>query len=288
MDTFVDKLASLTPAVRRIICDKATEYPRLGTYVSTIRGSYLCRRCGLGLFRGCDQFEAGCGWPSFDDSLLSNVRQQTDEDGSRTEIVCARCDGHLGHLFINEGYTFKNSRFCVNALSMDFVENPEVCDTEEIIVAGGCFWGVEYYLSQLPGVVKTEVGYIGGTVSDPTYEQVCRGDTGHFEAVRVVFDLSQTDCRSVLRRFFEIHDPTQRMGQGADIGFQYQSAVFYYDDRQHALLNELIAQLKTRGYRVKTKENRMHVFWSAEDGHQQYFLKQEKPIQCHQPVLRFD
>lgn len=284
----LDKLQSLTPMMRSILCDKATEYPRHGTYADKTSGSYLCRRCGLVLFHGCDQFEAGCGWPSFDESVLKHVKQLPDDDGIRTEIVCERCDGHLGHVFYDEGYSFKNCRYCVNASAMDFVASEDVSDTEEVIVAGGCFWGVEYYLSQIAGVVKTEVGYIGGTLQDPSYDAVCHGDTGHYEAVRVVFDVNKTDCRTVLKRFFEIHDPTQYMGQGSDLGLQYQSAVFYYNDDQLKTIHALIDLLKARGYRPTTHVKKMQIFWRAEEFHQHYFAKQEKPTHCHQPIARFD
>lgn len=151
MDHYLDKTASLTPQSRRIICHKATEYPHTGQYVKPIKqGTYLCRRCGLALFRGSSQFHSGCGWPSFDDNIIQAVKQVPDADGQRTEILCERCDAHLGHVFTGEHFTHKNLRHCVNSASIDFVESDAVLDTEEAVVAGGCFWGWIIFSSYFP------------------------------------------------------------------------------------------------------------------------------------------
>ncbi|TAL60546.1 MAG: bifunctional methionine sulfoxide reductase B/A protein [Legionella sp.] len=288
MDNYLDKTASLTPLAKRIICDKATEYPHTGQYNEVVtRGTYLCRRCGLALFRGSSQFSSGCGWPSFDDDIDSTVKRELDADGQREEILCVRCDAHLGHVFLGEQLTNNNLRHCVNSASIDFVADNLVTDTEEAIVAGGCFWGVEHYLQQLPGVLKVESGYTGGYVTDPTYDQVCQGNTGHYEAVRVVYDAEKTDYYKVLKRFFEIHDPTQANGQGPDLGTQYQSAVFYYNQEQLDEAEYLLNILNHRGYKVATKLLEVQTFWPAEEYHQDYYQKHAKLPYCHQPVDRF-
>lgn len=288
MDDYLDKTASLMPAIKRIINDKATEYPHTGQYNDVqVQGTYLCRRCGLALFRAASQFHSGCGWPSFDDDIVQAVKQLPDADGRRTEIVCERCDAHLGHVFQGEYLTRKNTRHCVNSASLDFVADSNVMDTEEAIVAGGCFWGVEHFLRIIPGVLKVESGYIGGHVVDPSYEQVCSGTSGHYEAVRVVYDKAKTDYETVVKRFFEIHDPTQRSGQGPDLGQQYQSAIFCYDAEQIKIARSLIAQLEQRGYRVATRLFEMSVFWPAEDYHQSYYAKHQKAPYCHRPEPRF-
>jgi peptide methionine sulfoxide reductase msrA/msrB len=288
MATFLDKTASLTPSAKRIICDKATEAPHSSHACDNIiEGSYLCRRCGLALFRAHNQFHAGCGWPSFDEDIADAVKQLPDPDGQRTEILCSRCNAHLGHVFTGEQFTAKNYRYCVNAASIDFVPDDLVIDTEEAILAGGCFWGVDYYLKQIPGVLNVEVGYCGGTMAYPTYHDVCSGHTGHYEAVRVVFDNSKTDYHTILKRFFEIHDPTQRSGQGPDLGQQYQSAVFYYNQEQAEQTNLLIQELRENGYDVATRVFAVHPFWPAENDHQDYYNKHNKLPYCHQPVLRF-
>lgn len=288
MKDYLDKLASLTPMTKRIICDKATEYPHQGEYNSVVsHGTYLCRRCGLALFRAANQFNAGCGWPSFDEDIIQAVQQIPDSDGKRTEIICGRCEAHLGHVFIGEYLTQKNCRHCVNSASIDFVDDNKVLDTEEAIVAGGCFWGVDHFLRLLPGVLKVEVGYTGGIVLSPTYEQVCQGNTGHYEAVRVVYDRAKTDYHQLVKRFFEIHDPTQRVGQGPDLGPQYKSAIFYYDEFQHHEAINLIRALQARGYSVATNLVEAQVFWPAEQYHQNYYAKHNKLPYCHSPVSRF-
>ncbi len=289
MKEYLDKTASLTPDVKRIICDKATEYPHTGRYntVNT-QGTYLCRRCGLALFRGTSQFSSGCGWPSFDDNVIHAVKQIPDSDGQRTEILCVRCDAHLGHVFTGEFLTARNLRHCVNSTSLDFVNDLQVLDSEEAIVAGGCFWGVEHFLRLIPGVLKAESGYTGGHTLNPDYNAICQGTTGHYEAVRVLFDSSKTDYYQVIKRFFEIHDPTQKNGQGPDLGQQYQSAVFYYNTEQHQIAKSLIQNLQRRGYVVATKLLSVSPFWPAEDYHQDYYLKHQKIPYCHRPMKRFD
>ena len=288
MGEYLDKTASLTPAARHIICDKSTESPHTGVYNEVASmGSYLCRRCGLALFRAHSQFSAGCGWPSFDKDIAHAVKQVPDNDGRRMEILCSRCDGHLGHVFIGEHYTAKNSRYCVNSAAIDFVNSGTVMDSEEAILAGGCFWGVDYHLNHIPGVLKIEVGYSGGAIANPTYDQVWGGNTGHYEVVRVLFDVAKTNYETVLKRFFEIHDPTQRTGQGPDLGQQYQSAVFYHNKTQYEILESLIQALKTNGYDVATRLLAVQPFWPAEDYHQHYYARQGKLPYCHQPVTRF-
>ena len=288
MAIFLDKIASLTPAARHIICDKATEPPHSGSYNHVVTmGSYLCRRCGLALFRAHSQFSASCGWPSFDEDILQAVKQIADIDGSRVEILCSRCAGHLGHVFYGEHFTAKNCRYCVNAAAIDFVNDNTVVDTQEALVAGGCFWGVDHYLRRIPGVLNVEVGYCGGAIANPTYEQICSGGSGHYEVARVLFDVAKTNYSAVLKRFFEIHDPTQRTGQGADIGQQYQSAVFYYNKEQHEQADALIQQLRANNYEVATRLLAVQPFWSAEEYHQNYYAKHNKLPYCHQPVARF-
>ncbi len=279
---------SLPPIVLNVIRNQATEPPYTGTYNNLPDdGTYLCRACGLALFRTTMQFHSHCGWPSFDTDIPNAIAENRDKDGERTEIVCARCHAHLGHVFRGEGFTNKNIRHCVNSVSLDFVANSEVLDTEEAIVAGGCFWGVEYYLKRLPGVLKTEVGYTGGHIENPTYEKVCNGLTGHVEAVRVLYDPKIISYEDVLRHFFEIHDPTQKNGQGPDIGHQYLSVVFYYDKDQKASAEQLITLLKQRGNEVATKLLPVITFWPAETYHQNYYEKTGKNPYCHRIVKRF-
>ncbi|WP_133129880.1 bifunctional methionine sulfoxide reductase B/A protein [Legionella yabuuchiae] len=289
MTEYTDKRASLPPDVMNIVMNKATEPPHSGQCnIVANYGTYLCRRCGLALFRADSQFTSGCGWPSFDEDIQGNVQEAIDPDGHRTEILCHRCGIHLGHVFIGERLTPKNKRYCVNSASIDFVNHIKVRDSDEAIVAGGCFWGVEYYLQELPGVLKVESGYTGGHTDEPSYDEVCAGNTGHYEAVRVLFDLEKTNYLTVVKRFFEIHDPTQHTGQGPDIGSQYQSAIFYFNKQQQENAENLIRQLKARGYDIATRLLPAQPFWKAEEYHQNYYQKHNKTPYCHRVVKRFE
>jgi len=278
----VIKTDSLTPGLLQILHQKGTEPPFSGEYNHSERpGTYLCRQCGLALFRSQSKFQSACGWPSFDQEVAGAVLYMPEGDGKRTEILCARCQGHLGHVFKGEQYTALNLRHCVNSLSLDFVPELEIQDTEEAIFAAGCFWGVEYFFQKLPGVLKVEAGYTGGDLLNPTYEQVCTGRTGHIEAVRVIFDPLKLTYETLTQYFFEIHDPTQKNGQGPDIGEQYVSALFFYDELQKSVATSLIGKLAHKGIMVATVLKPVNVFWPAEAYHQQYYLKTGKTPYCH-------
>jgi len=282
------KTKSLPPDIVAIVRDKSTEYPFTGEYTDFGQpGTYLCRQCGLALFRSKTKFHSGCGWPSFDEEIENAVIQKTDADGRRTEILCARCDAHLGHVFQGEGFTVKNTRHCVNSLSLDYVPDLQVLDTEEAIFAAGCFWGVEFYLKKCPGVLKTEVGYTGGSKLEPTYEEICSGNTGHYEAIRVLYDPKIITFTELTKYFFEIHDPSQEDGQGPDIGHQYLSVIFYYTDEQKKCAEQLIVSLEQNGFAVATKVLPVSVFWRAETYHQDYYQKNGKKPYCHYYVKRF-
>ncbi len=272
----------LTPEEERVIKYKGTERPYTGEfYKTTQKGTYVCRQCGAALYRSDDKFDSGCGWPSFDDEIKGAVKRIPDADGSRTEIVCAKCNGHLGHVFLGEGMTSKNTRHCVNSVSMDFIPAQKEPATARAIFASGCFWGTEYYLSQAEGVISTTVGYTGGHVKNPTYKQVCTGTTGHAEAVEVVFDPSKTSYKKLARLFFETHDFTQVNRQGPDIGEQYRSVIFYIDDSQKAVAEKLAKQLQEKGYKVATKIEKAGEFYNAENYHQDYYEKSGGTPYCH-------
>lgn len=277
----IRKLKSLTPEVAHVIKDKGTEAPfSYHEEAEKKQGSYICRGCGAALFRSDNQFHSGCGWPSFDDEIPGAIRRETDADGLRTEIMCSHCGSHLGHVFSGEKFTSKNLRHCVNGCAIEFVLNKVVMKTDEAILAGGCFWGVEQLFKQLSGVLLTEVGYIGGSTDYPTYQQVCSHATGHVEAVRVVFDLEKISYENVLKYFFEIHDSTQKNGQGPDIGSQYLSQIFYFDDEQKIVADRVITELKNKGVSVATELKPVEVFWPAEEYHQDYFEKNKNSPYC--------
>ncbi len=284
----------LTPKEKRVILNKGTEMPFTGKYYNhKEKGTYTCKQCGTSLYRSEDKFDSGCGWPSFDDEIPGAVKRIPDADGIRTEIVCANCGGHLGHVFLGEGFTEKNTRHCVNSISMNFIpadsqtKGKAKTKTDKAYFAGGCFWGVEYFFEKGKGVISTKVGYMGGHVKNPTYEQVCTGKTGHAETMEVEFDPSQTNYETLARLFFEIHDPTQVNRQGPDIGDQYRSEIFYVNDRQRQIAEKLIQILRDKGYKVATKVTKMDTFWKAEDYHQSYYQKNGDHPYCHGYTKRF-
>jgi peptide methionine sulfoxide reductase msrA/msrB len=280
----------LSPEEIYVILEKGTERPWTGEFVNHKGdGVYTCKRCDAPLYRSEDKFDSHCGWPSFDDEIEGAVKRHTDADGMRTEIVCANCGGHLGHVFEGEGFTPKDTRHCVNSISLNFkpeIKNMEI-KTDTAIFAGGCFWGVEYYMKKEPGVISTTVGYTGGTKENPTYEEVCAHVTGHVEAIEVVFDPEKTSFEKIARLFFEIHDPTQANGQGPDIGEQYISVVFYRNEEQKAIAEKLIGLLRQKGYKIATKLVPAAKFWNAENYHQDYYENQGTLPYCHGYTKRF-
>ncbi len=280
-DNTMMKFNKLTEAEERVIIGKGTEHPFSGKYVDNEEeGTYVCKQCDAPLYKSSDKFDARCGWPSFDDEIEGSVTRVMDADGRRTEIICSNCGGHLGHVFLGEQFTNKNTRHCVNSISLKFVPKKDE-SFEKVYFASGCFWGTEYYFMQAPGVVETSVGYMGGDKKNPTYKEVSTGKTGHLEATEVVYDPSITTYGDLVRLFYETHDFTQTNGQGPDIGSQYLSAIFYKDEEQKAIAEKYTNLLIDKGYRVATTLRPAPKFWKAEDYHQQYYKHKGSTPYCH-------
>jgi len=279
-----DRWNPLTPEERRIIEGGGTERAFTGEFVDHHEdGTYTCARCGSPLFSSDTKFESGSGWPSFDNTIPGAILELPDSDGRRTEIQCARCSGHLGHVFRGEMMTPLNTRHCVNSASLDFAATP----LRTAYFAGGCFWGVEHLLQEMNGVISVESGYMAGDTDNPTYEQICTGTTGHAEAVEVTFDPTVVTYRALAKRFFEIHDPTQLNRQGPDVGGQYRSGIYTNSDEDRAVVDELIGLLTARGLSVVTEVEPAGLFWPAEEYHQDYYERTGRAPYCHAPVDRF-
>ncbi len=262
---------TLSSQERKIILEKATEMPHTGKYNAfELQGVYLCYQCDAPLYLSSDKFSSRCGWPSFDDAVLGAVQSQLDADRQRQEIICNHCKAHLGHVFVGEELTQKNTRHCVNSISMRFIPAFTKEGFELAIFSAGCFWGVQHEFKQINGVIKTLVGYCGGDVVDPTYKEVCTGLTGHAESVEVVFDPETLDYSVLVREFFKLHDPTQINCQGADRGTQYRSVIFYLSEKQRRLAEKEAQEMREKDVKVATEIRPASFFYKAEAYHQDY------------------
>lgn len=283
-----NKFNKLTLEEKHIIIDKGTERPFTGEYDMFFKkGIYLCKQCNTPLYQSEDKFDSHCGWPSFDEEMPGAVKRIPDVDGRRTEIVYANCGGHLGHIFIGEKLTDKNTRHCVNSISLNFEPMINENKTERAIFASGCFWGTEYHLAKVDGVISATVGYTGGTKDNPTYKEVCTGTTGHAEATEVIYDPSKVSYEELAKLFFETHDPSQVNRQGPDIGTQYRSGIFYLNDEQKKVAEKLITTLESKGLDVATEVTEASTFWKAEDYHQDYYDNKRSTPYCHFYTKRF-
>jgi peptide methionine sulfoxide reductase msrA/msrB len=273
----------------QVILKKGTERPYTGKFEKFYeKGTYVCKRCGAALYYSDSKFDASCGWPSFDDEIAGAVKRIPDPDGMRTEIICANCGAHLGHVFTGEMFTAKNTRHCVNSVSLDFVPAHVSAGTYgTAIFAGGCFWGVDYFMKKAPGVISVTSGYTGGWVKNPSYKEVCTGTTGHAEAVKIIYDPKKTTYEKLLKLFLEIHDPTQAGGQGPDIGDQYRSVIFYLNEDQKLIAEKCLKILNDKGFKTTTAVTKASEFYNAEDYHQDYYFKNGKLPYCHVYTKRF-
>lgn len=276
----------LTREERAVIEDKATERPFTGQYDDFFEpGTYVCKRCGTPLYRSADKFRSPCGWPSFDDEISGAVLRATDADGSRTEIVCSRCGAHLGHVFTGEHFTRKDTRHCVNSVSLKFI--PQDHEMKTIYFAGGCFWGTEHYFRQIRGVVATEVGYANGNTENPTYQEVCTDKTGFAETVKVTYDPAVISLLFLTDLYFKAIDPTSVNKQGIDKGTQYRTGIFYTDEKDKPwILAAYRREEKTVGKSLAVEFLPLKNFYKAEEYHQDYLHKNPQGY-CHLPLELF-
>ena len=147
--------------------------------------------------------------------------------------------------------------------------------------SAGCFWGVEYYFKRLKGVSKTTVGFMGGTLQNPSYKEVKTGSTGHLETIRVDYDPELVPYEALVRYFFEIHDFEQTDGQGIDIGSQYLSAIWVANPEEQTVALKIINELTKMGYKVATQVKSVMPFYTAEDYHQDYLDQRQETPECH-------
>jgi peptide methionine sulfoxide reductase msrA/msrB len=290
----VERLArKLDPEAYRITQNAGTEPAFCGTLLDNKKdGVYYCAVCGLPLFSSEHKFHSGTGWPSFYQSFdPEHIVRKSDRSHAmiRTEILCARCGSHLGHVF-DDGPPPTGERHCLNSASLKFHEKGETLPpesrpvkTETAYFAGGCFWGIEHYFKQGPGVIDAVSGYMQGHVEHPTYEQVCTDKTGHAETVKVIFDPKRITYRRLLEAFFAMHDPTELNRQGPDVGKQYRSGIWYTTEDQkreaEGFIKQLEAEKRFGTGKIVTQVEAAKTFWSAEEYHQRYIARTGRT--CH-------
>lgn len=285
--------AKLDPEAYRVTQSAGTEAAFCGNLLDNHKeGVYVCVVCGLPLFSSEHKFTSGTGWPSFYREFdPAHVARKVDKSHGmvRTEINCARCGAHLGHVF-DDGPPPTRERHCLNSAALKFFEKgaelpqeSQPLKTETAYFAAGCFWGIEHYFQKGPGVIDAASGYMQGHVETPTYKDVCTDTTGHAETVKVVFDPSKISYRRLLEAFFTMHDPTQLNRQGPDIGEQYRSGIWYTSEEQkrqaEAYIQELTRENRYSGRRIVTQVEPAATFFPAEDYHQDYVAKTGRA--CH-------
>lgn len=269
-----DYFSHLSSEEKQILKNKGTEAPFSGEYNDFFQaGIFVCRACENPLYQSNTKFNSGCGWPSFDDEIIGAIKRHEDVSGGRvrTEICCAKCDGHLGHVFEGEQITTKNTRHCVNSLSIKFVPHSNL----EIVTFGaGCFWSVEKYFKSVKGVYMVQVGYMGGDTLNPTYNDICRGDTKHAEVLQISFNPEIVAYKDLLKIFWLNHNPTTLNSQGPDMGTQYRSAIFYYSELQKRQAEQSKQEAQTNFTApIVTQIVASSIFYRAEEYHQDYLGK---------------
>lgn len=288
----------LDPMAYHVLRESGTERAFTGAlWNNDADGTYSCAGCGTPLFSSDTKFDSRTGWPSFTKPLAEGrVKEIVDTSYGmvRTEIRCATCDGHLGHVF-NDGPRPTGIRYCMNSAALEFegleapaskTDKPAAMHAgdggnapavpmglESAVFAGGCFWCMVGPFQELDGVHEVLSGYTGGDERNPTYESVSRGRTGHTEAVRVLYDPNKLRFEDLVEAFWRSIDPTDVGGQFADRGAHYRPVLYVHSDAERRAAEASKAALQASGRfdaPIVVPIEAAQPFWVAEDYHQDY------------------
>lgn len=279
----------LTPEEFRITRLKGTERAHSSEMCSLFEpGKYVCVCCGTLLFDANEKFESGTGWPSFTQPVGENAiayHKDVSYGMVRVETLCNTCDAHLGHVF-PDGPGPGGLRYCMNAVALKKVESNE----RKATFGGGCFWCTEAVFNQLKGVTKVESGYSGGKITNPTYREICSGLTGHAEVIEVTYNPDEITYDDLLRIHLSTHNPTTLNRQGADVGTQYRSVIFYRDEAEKKTAEQVIVEIQTAyDEPIVTEVTPLEYFYKAEEYHQDYYSNNSEQGYCQvviDPKLR--
>lgn len=282
----------LTPEQFEITREQGTERAFSSPlYNNHDEGHFLCVCCENPLFSSETKFNSGTGWPSFYAPYFSrsvSVAADNSHGMTRDEISCARCGAHLGHVF-DDGPEPTGLRYCMDGVALKFIPAAAAAQAGKTAhFAAGCFWCMEAIFENVKGVQSVVSGYSGGTEKNPTYEAVGAGETGHAEAIEVVYDPAVVSFQQLVRVFFAAQDPTQVNGQGPDHGKQYRSIAFYDNETEHQIITDYIAQIQGQFSKpIAAQVVPSSTFWKAEDYHQDYVKRHpENPYVQHESIPR--
>ena len=306
-DELEARKALLSEHAYQVTQEDGTEAPFQNAYWDhKEEGLYVDAVSGEPLFSSKDKFDSGTGWPSFSKPIDKKRVSEHHDDSlgmRRVEVRSTIANSHLGHVF-NDGPDLKSGglRYCINSASLRFIPKAELDasgygdylslfehdiqneNSEIAYLASGCFWGAEELFRHLDGVIDTQVGYMGGTKSNPSYEDVKTGSSGHAETLKIIFDPQKISYEELLLFFFKMHDPTTLDQQGNDIGTQYRSHIFYTSPSQQQGAEKVMRRVNDSGAFAKplvTKLDKAPDFTDAEDYHQDYLQKNPNGYSCH-------
>ncbi len=253
-------------------------------------GYYACRCCNTTLFDASSKFDSKTGWPSFTQPITPSCIAYHNDHGlasSRIEVTCNSCDAHLGHVF-PDGPHPSGLRYCINALALQKTtpeDNSDLSNTKNSTATatfgGGCFWCTEALFQHINGVLNVSSGYSGGLTKNPTYKDVCAGNTGHAEVIQLTYNPEIITYSELLSIHLSSHDPTTLNQQGADKGTQYRSVILPHNIKQEEDAKKVILTMQEAfDNPIVTSIETFESFYIAEEHHQNYYRSHSKEYYC--------